>query len=52
MSAPVVFFGFLPVRNAAATKWSAPVTPGGFSDDFDHMPLVSTTFLRNGCNGS
>jgi hypothetical protein len=35
-SAPAVFFGFTPHRNAAATKWSAPVTPGGFSADCDH----------------
>jgi hypothetical protein len=48
---PLDFFGFTPARNADATKWSAPVTPGGFSADCDHMPVVSTTFSRRCCNG-
>src|SRR5581483_11060019 len=52
MSAPVVFLGLFAHRNAAATQWSAPVSPGGGSADCDHMPLVSTTFSRNGSSGS
>src|SRR6185312_12919139 len=52
MSAPVVLRGLTPVRYAAATKWSAPVTPGGFSEDCDHMPLVISTCLRKGSSGS
>src|SRR5580698_5245006 len=51
MSAPVVFFGLLAHRNAAATQWSAPVCPGGGSADFDHRPLVITTCSRNGSSG-
>ena len=52
MSAPVVFFGFSAQRYAAATKWSAPVTPGGDSADRDQSPLVITTWSRNGSSGS
>src|SRR5580704_8700882 len=51
MSAPVVFFGLLAHRNAAATQWSAPVCPGGGSADLDHSPLVMTVCSRNGCSG-
>src|SRR5580704_19520146 len=52
MSAPVVFFGLLANRNAAATQWSAPVCPGGGSADLDHRPLVITVCSRNGSSGS
>ncbi len=52
MSAPVVFFGFSAHRYAAATKWSAPVTPSGASADCDQSPLVIVTWLRNGSSGS
>src|SRR5579864_2477601 len=52
MSAPVVFFGLLAQRNAAATQWSAPVCPGGGSADLDHSPLVIMVCSRNGSNGS
>src|SRR5579862_7172045 len=42
ISEPVVFLGLLAHRYAAATQWSAPVTPGGGSADFDHSPLKIT----------
>jgi hypothetical protein len=32
-SAPAVFFGLSAHRNAAATQWSAPVSPGGGSEE-------------------
>src|ERR1700693_3251565 len=52
MSAPVVFFGLLAHRNAAATQWSPPVWPGGGSADFDHSPLRMTVRSRKGSSGS
>src|ERR1700730_11053365 len=52
MSAPVVFFGLLAHKKAAATQWSAPVCPGGGSADFDHSPLRITVRSRNGSSGS
>src|SRR6202047_2902034 len=52
MSAPVVFFGLLALKKAAATQWSAPVCPGGGSADFDHSPLRITVRSRNGSSGS
>src|SRR6516164_6577637 len=51
MSAPVVFLGLLAQRNAAATQWSAPVTPGGGSADFDQRPLMITVLSWNGSSG-
>src|ERR1700722_20085628 len=51
MSAPVVFLGLLAHINAAATQWSAPVTPGGGSADFDHRPLMITVWSRKGASG-
>src|SRR5215469_10911777 len=51
MSAPVVFLGLLAQRKAAATQWSAPVTPGGGSADFDQRPLRITVWSRKGSSG-
>src|ERR1700682_6046584 len=51
ISEPVVFFGLLAHMYAAATQWSAPVTPGGGSADFDHKPLRITVRSTTGCNG-
>src|SRR5580658_8715981 len=51
MSAPVVFLGLLAHRYAAATQWSAPVTPGGGSADFDHRPLITTVRSAKGSKG-
>src|SRR5712692_336240 len=51
MSAPAVFFGLSAQRYAAATQWSAPVTPGGGSADFDQSPLMTTVRSRNGSSG-
>ena len=34
--------------NAAATQWSAPVTPGGGSADRECRPLKITVWSRNG----
>src|SRR5260370_24775668 len=52
ISAPVVLFGLLAHKNAAATQWSAPVCPGGGSADLDHRPLVIMVCSRNGSSGS
>src|SRR5712692_10316507 len=52
ISAPVVFFGLSAHMYAAATQWSAPVTPGGGSADLDQSPLRITVRSRNGSSGS
>src|SRR5688572_28617721 len=41
-SAPAVFFGLSHDMNAAATQWSAPVTPGGGSAERACRPLMTT----------
>ena len=46
-----VFFGFSAQRNAAATQWSAPVTPGGGSDDRECRPVKIVRLSRNGSSG-
>ena len=51
MSAPAVFFGLLAHKYADATQWSAPVTPGGGSADFDQSPLMITVRSRYGSSG-
>src|SRR5882672_9062146 len=51
MSAPAVFFGLLAHRYAAATQWSAPVTPGGGSADLEYKPLKMIVRSRNGSSG-
>ena len=50
-SAPAVFFGFSAHMNAAATQWSAPVTPGGGSAERECRPLKITVLSRNGSSG-
>jgi hypothetical protein len=50
-SAPAVFFGFSAHRNAAATQWSAPVSPGGGSDEVACRPVRIVSWSRNGSSG-
>src|SRR5687768_3279106 len=50
-SAPAVFFGFSAHMNAAATQWSAPVTPGGGSAERECRPLRIVVCSRTDSSG-
>ena len=51
-SAPAVFFGLSAHKNAAATQWSAPVSPGGGSEEVECRPVRTVRLCRNGSSGS
>ena len=52
MSAPAVFFGCTPVRNApAARAWSPAPSPGSASPCLLSSPLTTVNRSRNGSSG-